>query len=131
MATNELYRDADSLPYIVQDESAPGANDSVKSGDLVVFASGLVGVAETDAVKREDGNWWATVRTQGVFGFPISAAIANAGTTVYASTTPAAGKGTIGTLTTTAASNAIAGTVYLPKTATGAGTLAYVRLGAK
>lgn len=130
MATNELYRDADSLPYIVQNESAPGADDSVKSGDLVVFASGLVGVAETDAVKREDGNWWATVRTQGVWGFPYTGALANAGVAVYASATPAAGKGVIGTFAgTTSASNTKIGTLYLPKTGSGAGT-AYVRLGA-
>lgn len=125
MATNELFKEADSLPYIV----APG----IVSGDIVVFASGLVGIAETDAEVREDGKSWTTVRTQGVWGVPITGALANAGVTIYASTTAVAGQGTKGTATTTAGTapvNATLGTLYLPKPASGAGT-AYVRIGAK
>ena len=118
MAMNELYRDADSLPYIVE--------AAVESGDIVVFASGLVGVAETDAVERENGADWATIRTKGVFGIPYTGAL-TAGTAIYASSTPATGKGVVGTLTTTSASNTLVGTVYLPK-GSGAGT-AYVRIG--
>lgn len=79
MAMNELYRDADSLPYIVE--------AAVESGDIVVFASGLVGVAETDAVERENGADWATIRTKGVFGIPYTGAL-TAGTAIYASSTP-------------------------------------------
>lgn len=119
MAMNELYRDADSLPYIV------AAN--VVSGDLVVFASGLVGVAETDAEEREDGRNWATIRTKGVWGFPFTGALV-AGAPIYASATAVAGQGVKGTLTNTATDNTAVGTVYLPK-GTGAGT-AYIRIGA-
>lgn len=121
MALNELYRDADSLPYIV-------AADIV-SGDIVVFASGLVGVAETDAELREDGKNWATIRTQGVWGFPITGALANAGVAMYATATPVAGQGVKGTLTATVGTNAKVGTLYLPKVGAGAGT-AFVRIGA-
>ena len=129
MALNELYRDADSLPYIVEGPDANG-DGGVKSGDIVVFASGLVGIAETDAVEREDGLAWATVRTKGVFGIPHTGALASAGVAVYASSTPAAGLGVKGTFVgTTSASNTKVGTLYLPKAGAGAGT-AYVRIGA-
>src|SRR5690554_3865293 len=129
MALNELYRDADSLPYIVEGPDGTGAG-GVKSGNIVVFASGLVGIAETDAVEREDGLAWATVRTKGVFGVPYTGALANAGVAVYASATPATGKGVIGTFVgTTPSGNTKVGTLYLPKAGSGAGT-AFVRIGA-
>lgn len=117
MALNELHKHGDSLPYDV----APAVN----SGDLVVFASGLVGVAETDAEVRENGVEKATIRVKGVFGFPFTGALV-AGTAIYASTTASAGRGTVGTLSTTASGNARVGTVYLTK-GTGAGT-AWVNL---
>ena len=63
MAMNEVYRDAVSLPWPVE--------EGVVSGDLVAFASGLVGVAETDAKANEAGNGFvATVRVDGVFTIP-------------------------------------------------------------
>lgn len=117
MALNELYRDGVSLPYDV--------TPAVQSGDLVVFASGLVGVAEIDATERESGVPKATVRVDGVFGFPFTGALV-AGTAIYASTTAVAGRGTVGTLTTTATDNVRVGTVVRTK-GTGAGT-AYVNL---
>lgn len=58
---NELYRDGVSIPYPV--------DESVASGDLVAFASGLAGVAEVDAKPSESGGFVATVRADGVFGF--------------------------------------------------------------
>lgn len=122
MALNELYRDADSLPYKV--------GSTVVSGDIVVFASGLVGIAETSAALREDGAYWATVRTKGVYGIPVTAGTAFVGgVSVYASATPSSGLGVKGTWAgTTSASNTKIGTVY--KAASTADTVVYVRIGA-
>lgn len=121
MALNEIYRDADSVPYPVA--------EAVSSGDLVVFASGLVGVAETDAKPNEAGTGFvATIRTKGIFVFPFGATAVVAGTAIYASSTPAAGVGVVGTLTATASDNDLVGTVYRGKGAA-AGNI-YVRIGA-
>lgn len=120
MAVNEIYRDADSVPY-------PVAADVV-SGDLVVFASGLVGVAETTAKDAEGGGKVATIRTKGIYAFALGTGALAAGVSVYASTTAAAGVGTKGTLTATASGNTKVGTVYRGKAAA-AGTV-YVRVGA-
>lgn len=116
MATNEIYRDADSLSYIVE--------STIVSGDLVVFASGLVGVAETDAVARADGTIQATVRTgKGVWAIPYTGALATPYVTVYAISTAVAGEGVEGTLTTDAVTatvdNTLVGTLYHPKPAAG------------
>jgi predicted RecA/RadA family phage recombinase len=121
MATNEIFKDADSLPWKV--------DSGIKSGDIVVFASGLVGIAETDAVEREDGDYWATVRTKGVWAIPVTAGTAfAAGVSVYASSTPSSGLGVKGTWAgTTAASNTKIGTVY--RAASNTDTLVYVRIG--
>lgn len=63
MAMNEVYRDAVSLPWPVE--------ETVASGDLVAFASGLVGVAEVNAKPNEAGNGFvATIRVDGVFNIP-------------------------------------------------------------
>lgn len=72
MALNEIYRDGVSIPYPVE--------ETVASGDLVAFASGLVGVAETDAKPNEAGTGFvATVRADGVFGFDAGANDAGVG----------------------------------------------------
>ena len=61
MATNEIYRDAFSLPIDF------GTTDpSISSGDFVIVGD-LRGVAETDAVERANGSYWATVRFIGGF----------------------------------------------------------------
>lgn len=122
MALNELYRDADSLPYKV--------GSTVVSGDIVVFASGLVGIAEKDASLKSDGAYWAPVRTKGVFGIPVTAGTAFVGgISVYASATGSSGLGVKGTWAgTTATSNTKIGTVY--KAASTTDTVVYVRLGA-
>jgi predicted RecA/RadA family phage recombinase len=121
MATNEIFRDGDSLPWKVA--------SGIESGDIVVFASGLVGIAETDAVQREDGAYWATVRTKGVWAIPVTAGTAFvAGISVYASSTPSSGLGVKGTWAgTTSASNTKIGTVY--RAASDTDTLVYVRIG--
>jgi predicted RecA/RadA family phage recombinase len=122
MATNEIYRDADSLSYVVE--------STIVSGDLVVFASGLVGVAETDAELREDGTYQATVRTgKGVWAIAHTGALATRYVALYATSTPVAGQGVKGTLTTTATANTPVGTLYHPKAGAGAG-VAYVKVGA-
>lgn len=120
MSTNEIYRDADSLPYPVE--------EAVQSGDLVVFASGLVGVAETDSKPNEAGTGFvATVRTKGVFSFQMGAGAVTTGVAMYASSTPSAGVGVVGTPTTTSTGNTLVGTVYRGKPA--AAGLVYVRIG--
>jgi len=66
MATNEIYRDADSLSY-----SFGSSDPGISSGDFVTLSAtapgSLWGVAETDAELRADGNYWATIRHVGVF----------------------------------------------------------------
>ena len=121
MATNEIFKDGDSLPWPVA--------EAVESGDLVVFDSGLVGVAETDAKADEAGNGFvATIRTKGVWAFPMGAGAITTGTAIYSSTAGSGGTGAVGTLTTTSDSNTFVGTVYRGKPAA-AGNI-YVRIGA-
>ena len=116
MATNEVYRDGFSLPYNFG-TSDPG----IVSGEFVSIVAGLRGVAETDAVERADGDWWATIRLVGVFTGTTADAV-TVGAPIYLAS--AATNGTA--LTTTASSNRQVGTAYLPKGA-GAG-LVYVRI---
>lgn len=121
MALNEIYRDADSVPY-------PVASD-VSAGELVVFASGLVGVAEVDAKANEAGNGYvATLRTKGIWAFSMGTGAVVTGTAIYATSTPVAGQGVVGTLTTTVGTNTKVGTVYRGK-GSAAGKV-YIRIGA-
>jgi predicted RecA/RadA family phage recombinase len=121
MATNEIHVDATSLSYIVA--------STIVSGDLVVFASGLVGVAETSAALRADGTYQATVRTgRGVWALAYTGALATPYVAMYATSTPVAGAGVKGTLTATVGSNTLVGTLYHAKPASGAG-IAYVKVG--
>lgn len=122
MATTEIFKDADSLPYAV--------TSAVESGDIVVFPSGLVGIAETDAEQREDGIYYSTVRTKGVWALDVSALGGNLAryAAVYASSTPSAGLGVPGTFAgTTSSSNTRIGTLF-HAASTGA-TRVYVRVG--
>lgn len=121
MALNEIYRDADSVPY-------PVASDIV-AGDLVVFASGLVGVAEVSAKPNEAGNGYvATIRTKGIWSFSMGVGAIVTGTAIYASNTPVAGVGVKGTLTATVGTNAKVGTVWRGKPSAAGKVL--VRIGA-
>lgn len=119
MALNEIYRDADSVPY-------PVASD-IEAGDLVVFASGLVGVAEVNAKPAESGGYVATLRTQGIWSYPMGTGAVATGTAIYASTTPSAGVGTKGTVTATASGNTKVGTIYRGKP--NAAGKVYIRIG--
>lgn len=128
MATNEIYKDADSVPYPVA--------EAVASGDLVVFASGLAGVAEVDAKADEQAGFVATIRTKGIWAFPMGSGAVTAGAPIYSSTIGSAGVGAVGTLTTSADDGGTptpvaytkVGTVYRGKPAA-AGNI-YVRIGA-
>lgn len=125
MALNEIHANSDTLKWRV----APG----IVAGDPVVFASGKVGVAETDAVANTtatapggDTNSYATLRHRGVYVFPFTGAL-NAGTAIYVSSTPVASVGVKGTLTATSTANTLFGTVFQEK-ASGAGNL-YILIG--
>lgn len=122
MAVNEIYKDADSVPYPVP--------STIESGDLVVFESGLVGVAETDAKAAEGGGYVATIRTKGIWVFAFGAGALAAGAPIYSSTAGSAGVGALATLTASSNSgaNPQVGTVYRGKGAA-AGDI-YVRIGA-
>jgi hypothetical protein len=115
MATNEIYRDGFSLSYKV--------NSAVESGMFVVLggtagatgeaATGIVGVAETDAVEGADGNHYATIRSIGVFT-GTTASATSPGTALYL-----ASAATYGTaLTTTATLNYFVGYAINTKGAT-------------
>lgn len=101
MATNEVYRNADSIPLPVP--------AGTKSGDPVKVGS-LIGVALTD--RGDDGQ--ATVRRTGAFTLTVGDAVESAGTPLYV-----AGDGTsrITSLTTTATGNTLFGYALTTKTA--------------
>lgn len=112
MALNEVYKDGDSINYVV--------NSAVESGDFVVLG-GIVGVAETDAVEGADGNHYATLRHTGVFTGTTSDAV-TVGASIYL-----ASAATYGTaLTTTVGSNKLVGKAIKAKGA-GAGDV-FVRI---
>lgn len=126
MATNEIYKDADSVPYPVE--------EGVASGDPVIFESGLFGVAEVDAKDDEAGTGFvATIRTKGIWAFDMGAGAIAAGAPIYTSTAGTSGYGVVATLTTdpddgAGTDHVQVGTVYRGKPAA-AGTI-YVRIGA-
>lgn len=115
MALNEVYKDGFSLRYKV--------NSAVESGMFVVLggtagatgaaATGIIGVAETDAILAEDGNHYATLRHVGVFT-GTTAAATSPGTALYL-----ASAATYGTaLVTSATSNYFVGYAIGTKGAT-------------
>lgn len=101
MAKNEIYRDGESIVYPV--------NSAVRSGMFVVLggtagatggaATGIRGVAETDAELGDDGLYYATIRSIGVFTGTTSAAT-SPGTALYL-----ASAATYGTALVTSATN--------------------------
>lgn len=109
MAVNEIYKEADSLNYVV--------NSATVSGDFVVLG-GIVGVAEVDAKEGADGAFYSTLRHKGVFTGTTSDAV-TLGAPIYLAS--AATRGTA--LTTTATSNKLVGYAVKAK-ASGAGTVA-------
>lgn len=123
MAKNEIYLDGEAISYKV--------NSAVKSGMFVVLggtagatgaaSTGIVGVAETDAVVGEDGNYYATLRHVGVFTGTTAVATAP-GTAMYL-----ASAATYGTaLSTTATSNYFVGYAINTKGATAGNALVRV-----
>lgn len=101
MSMNEVYRDAVSLPWPVE--------ETVESGDLVAFASGLVGVAEVDAKPNEAGTGFvATIRVDGVFNIPAGDNAAGAGEAA----TVALPTGNVGETVALAATGAAVGTIH-------------------
>jgi predicted RecA/RadA family phage recombinase len=123
MAKNEIYLDGEAISYKV--------NSAVKSGMFVVLggtagatgaaSTGIVGVAETDAVIGEDGNYYATLRHVGVFT-GTTAVATSPGTAMYL-----ASAATYGTaLSTTATSNYFVGYAINTKGATAGNALVRV-----
>ena len=96
MALNEIYKDGNSLNYVV--------NQNVESGDFVWVSAGIRGVAETDAELGADGSYYATIRHIGVFRGTTADAV-TVGAPIYL-----ASAATFGTaLTTTVGSNKLVG----------------------
>lgn len=84
MALNEIKRDADSFSV--------ACGSTVNSGELVALASGLAGVAETDAKLAEDGTTYrCTIRTVGIWSIPVGSAATPAIGEAAVVTLPAAG----------------------------------------
>lgn len=109
MALNEIYKDGNELVLPVA--------STVNSGDLVQVGA-LVGVAQNDAVQGEDGNWYATLKLNGVFKFTTSVAV-SVGAAVYVTSA--------GVINVTASGNKLIGHAVKAKAGTSAGDV-YVRL---
>lgn len=122
MAINEVFVNADSLSYAV--------NSAVVSGNFVVLggvsastsATGIVGVAETSAKLGADGNYYATLRHDGVFtGTTTDTSAITVGAPLYLASGATYGSA----LTATATSNKFVGYAYRAKgSTTGTQTIA-------
>jgi predicted RecA/RadA family phage recombinase len=109
MALNEIYKVASELVFPVA--------STVVSGDLVQVGQ-VVGVAQQDAVLGEDGNYYATLKLDGVFKFSTLVAV-TVGANVYVTSA--------GVINVTASGNKFIGHAIKAKTTTTAGDV-YVRL---
>ena len=109
MALNEIYKDGNELVFPVAEGTA--------SGDLVQVGQ-IVGVAQNDAVTGEDGNFYATLKLNGVFKFTTSVAV-TVGQAVYLTSG--------GVVNVTASGNKFIGHAIKAKAGTSAGDV-YVRL---
>lgn len=109
MALNEIYKVASELVFPVA--------STVNSGDLVQVGQ-VVGVAQQDAVLGEDGNYYATLKLDGVFKFSTLVAV-TVGAAVYVTSA--------GVINVTASGNKFIGHAIKAKTTTTAGDV-YVRL---
>jgi len=114
MSKIEIYKDANELVFPV--------TSAVTSGMLVQVGQ-VVGVAEKDAVKGEDGNYYTTLKLNGVFKLTTSVAV-TVGAAMYLAGGTSAGAGTV---TTTSTSNKFIGHAIKAKTTSTAGDV-YVRL---
>lgn len=109
MALNEIYKDGNELVLPVA--------STVNSGDLVQVGQ-IIGVAQNDAVTGEDGNTYATIKTNGVFKLSTLVAV-TVGQAVYVTSA--------GVVNVTASGNKFIGHAIQAKTTTVAGPV-YVRL---
>ena len=76
MALNEIYKDGNELVFPVA--------STVESGDLVTVGT-MFGVAQNDAVLGEDGDYYATLKLNGVFKFVTTEDDIAVGANVYVS----------------------------------------------
>lgn len=115
MAINEVFKNADSLDYSV--------NSAVVSGNFVVLggvnasasATGIVGVAETDAKLATDGSYYATLRHKGVFtGTTTDTSAIAVGAPLYLASAATYGSA----LTATSTGNKFVGFAYRAKGST-------------
>lgn len=109
MALNEIYKDGNELVLPVA--------STVKSGDLVQVGA-LVGLAQRDAAVGEDGNYYTTLKFNGVAKLTTSVAV-SVGAAVYLTSA--------GVVNVTASGNKFIGHAVTAKAGTSAGDI-YVRL---
>jgi predicted RecA/RadA family phage recombinase len=109
MALNEIYTQGDELVFPVA--------STVVSGNLVQVGQ-IVGVAQKNAVLGEDGNYYTTLKLNGVFKLTTSVAV-TVGQAVYVTSG--------GVINVTATSNKFIGHAIKAKAGTSAGDV-YVRL---
>jgi predicted RecA/RadA family phage recombinase len=109
MALNEIYKDGNELVLPVA--------STVKSGDLVQVGA-LVGLAQKDAAAGEDGNYYTTLKFNGVAKLTTSVAV-TVGAAVYLTSA--------GVVNVTASGNKFIGHAVTAKAGTSAGDI-YVRL---
>ena len=109
MALNEIYKDGNELVLPVA--------STVNSGDLVQVGQ-IIGVAQNDAVLGEDGNYYATIKMNGVFKLSTLVAV-TVGQAVYVTSA--------GVVNVTASGNKFIGHAIKAKTTTVDGDV-YVRL---
>lgn len=109
MALNEIYKDGNELVLPVA--------STVVSGDLVQVGA-LVGLAQRDAALGEDGNYYTTLKFNGVAKLTTSVAV-TVGAAVYLTSG--------GVVNVTASGNKFIGHAVTAKAGTSAGDI-YVRL---
>lgn len=109
MALNEIYKDGNELVLPVA--------STVKSGDLVQVGQ-LVGLAQKDAYLGEDGNYYTTLKFNGVVKLSTLVAV-TVGAAVYMTSA--------GVINVTASGNKFIGHAVTAKAGTTAGDV-YVRL---
>jgi predicted RecA/RadA family phage recombinase len=109
MALNEIYKDGNELVFPVA--------STVVSGNLVQVGS-LVGVAQKNAVLGEDGNYYTTLKLNGVMKLTTAVAV-TVGQSVYLTSG--------GVVNVTASGNKFIGHAIAAKTTSTAGDV-FVRL---
>lgn len=109
MALNEIYKDGNELVLPVAEGTVSGA---------LVQVGALVGLAQKDAWEGEDGNFYTTLKLNGVVKLTTSVAV-SVGAAVYMTSG--------GVINVTASGNKFIGHAVKAKAGTSAGDV-YVRL---